>query len=339
MRYIHPLQQSIVMNKFIYALSLIVIMISTPAMAEIVDRIVAVVNEDVITMSELEDAGQVHFLNIKNKVPAEAQEEALQKARMEVRENLIDKYLVAQKAKKMNVKVGQQEVNDTYNNMVAKSGLSREQFLEKITLAGHSEFTYRDNLKNQILQSKIINYDVRSKIIITEKMMRDFFKEKYLQEDSPGGYYLLQMGFIWQDTSTDNGEKVKLYASKADAKAEAEKVHNLVTEGGSFKELAKRFSNLPSGPDGGDIGLFQEDELAPFMRKAITNIEVGNLTSIIETDTGFQFFKLQATAANDESSYETMKEEIRNELYEKKLTETFDAWVIQLKEGAYIKRL
>jgi peptidyl-prolyl cis-trans isomerase SurA len=338
------------MSNIIYALQLIhkkslfitgflLFFLTSFSHAEIVDKIIAVVNDDVITMSELEEHGKIHFQNLKKKIPEADQEAALQKARMEVRESLIDKYLVSQKAKKMQITVTPQEIDDTFDNMVAKSGLTKEKFLEKVKLSGHSESSYRDNLMNQMLQSKIINYDVRSKVIVTEKMVRDHFNEKYLKEDTPGGFYLLQMGFIWKDTSDGKSGKVKLYPSKEEAAKQAQSVHKLASEGKSFKDLAQKYSNLPSSADGGDIGLFQEDELAPFMREAITNIKTGEITPIIETETGYQFFKLQAIATNDESTFETMKEEIREDLYEKKLTEAFDAWVIQLKEGAYIKRL
>lgn len=311
-------------------------LLSATVQAEIVDRIVAVVNEEVITMSELENHGKIHFENISKKVPPSELEAALQKARMDVRESLIDKYLVAQKAKSLEIYVTPEEVEETFNAMVAKSGLSKEHFLEKVKLSGHSEVSYRDNLMNQILQSRIINHDVRSKIIVTEKMMRDYFNEKYLKEDSPGGFYLLQMGFIWDNTSKG---RTRPYPSKEAAQKKALEVHKQIVEGMSFKELAQKFSSLPSAADGGDIGLFQEDELAPSMREAIIALQAGEMTPIIETDTGYQFFKVQAIATNDDGTFETMKEQIREELYEQKLTEAFNSWVIQLKESAYIKRL
>ncbi len=318
---------------------LFIVLFSYTCTAEVVDRIVAVVNEDVITLSELEEQGKVYFQQVRKNTPPESHREALQKARMEVLEGLIDSYLVAQKAKTMNIDVTPQEVDNTYDMMVSESGLSPEAFLAKLQLSGHIEKTYKYNIKNQILQSRLITQDVRSKIVITEKMLQDYYNKKYLQQNTTGGFYLLQMGFTWGKTSTNNDSKAKLYADKVDAQKRAERVLNLAQSGKDFKMLAKKFSDLPSAADGGDIGAFQEEEMAPFMREAVVGLRPGEISSIIETPAGFQFFKLLSTQDGSEANYEAVKKEIRDELYEQKLSETFEEWVKELRGSAYIRRM
>ncbi len=325
-------------NKLICILIVFLLLFPSTGMTKIVDRIVAVVNEETITLSELEDEGKVYFKNVREKVQPERLKEALQKAMMEVREGLIDKYLVSQKADKMNINVTVEEVNTTYKMMVEKSGLTDDRFIEKLNMSGYSEKTYKDNLRNQMLQSKIINYDVRSKIVVTEKMIEDYYNNKYLKKSGPGGYYLLQMGFSWPQ-ATSQSSKAKLYADKLNAKKRAMHALEMAQNGNDFKELARKFSDLPSAADGGDIGLFQEDEMAQFMRDAIISLQPGQITTLLETPSGYQFFKLKATSQGDVPSLSSLKEDIRAELYKKNLNKSFSEWLIQLKENAYIKRL
>ncbi len=301
---------------------------------EILDRVMAVVNDDVITLSEINEQGETYFENIKKVTPTESYETALEMARKEVLESLIDIALVSQKAKSLKIKVKDTEVDAALNNMISQSGLSREQFLAKLQSSGHSQTTYKKNLKNQILQSKVVNYDIRSRLVITDKEMQDKYNKQYLQEDVSGGLYLLQIGLSWDKLPGETFEQ-----KKNNGRKRAERVWNLAKNGSDFRMLAKKFSDLPSSVDGGDIGVFKKDEMAKFMQDAILELKAGEISNIIETPSGFQFFKLLSTKEGNSVAFETVKEEIREELYQDKLKESFKKWVKKLRENAYINRL
>ena len=83
--------------------------------------------------------------------------------------------------------------------------LSPTEFREKLEKSGLTEESYRNKLKSQILQSRLLSYDVRSKIIVTDEMILDYYNENYKSRVDKGGYYLLQMGFSWP--KTDDPEK------------------------------------------------------------------------------------------------------------------------------------
>ena len=100
--------------------------------------------------------------------------------------------------------------------------------------------------------------------------------------------------------------------------------------GQAFKELARTFSNLPSAPDGGDIGLIKKDEMAPYMKDAILPMQPGEISQIIETDTTFQFFKLLSVTDGDvviKVPFESVKDEIREILYNREMEEQYKAFV------------
>jgi len=302
--------------------------------AHLVDRVVAVVNDDVITMSEVHDEGAGYFKKITEQAPPAQVEDALSRAREEILGNLIDKKLIAQEAEKQGVSVSEPEIQAATEQMLNKNNITLDMLKLQLGQMGMAYDAYLDTLRNQILQTKLVNYEIRSKIIITDDMILDYYDTNYTKHISEGGYYLMQMGFIWDGAGGD--------AARMDAKKRAERVHALVVAGQDFRSLAQKFSNLPSAEDGGDLGVFQKDDMAPYMQDAILGLDPGAISEIIETPSGYQFFKLLSSQDGKivvQASFGSVKEEIRNKLYEQQLKGQFDEWVKNIKDKAYIKRL
>lgn len=312
-----------------------------PQAAQLVDRVVAVVNDEVITMSEVNDEGKGYFKKINEQAPPAQVEDALSRARQEILGNLIDKKLIAQVAAKQGVSVTDAELQAATEQMLNKNNITLEMLKTQLGQMGMKFETYQDTLRNQILQTKLVNYEIRSKIIITDNMILDYYDENYTKHVSGGGYYLMQMGFIWGKTDKKLSAADQ-HADKAKAKKRAERVHALAANGQNFRNLAKKFSELPSAVDGGDLGVFQKDEMAPYMQDAVLDLNPGEISEVIETPSGYQFFKLLSSQDGQivvQASFESVKEEIRTKLYDQQLKGQFDEWVRNIKENAYIKRL
>jgi len=309
--------------------------------AQLVDRVVAIVNDDVITMSEVNTEGASYFRQINEKAPPAQVEDALARAREEVLGSLIDKKLIAQEAEKQHVTVSDEEVQAAAEQMLINNKITREILETQLAQTGMTYESYLNSLRNQILQSKLINYEIRSRIIITDDMVLDYYDTHYTKHISEGGYYLMQMGFIWGKSGGNQSDAVK-YADKMDAKKRAERVHALVTGGQDFRILAQKFSDLPSAADGGDLGIFQKEDMAPYMQDAILDLKPGSVSEIIETPSGYQFFKLLSSQDGQivvQASFDSVKEDIRKKLYDEQLKKQFDEWVMDIKNNAYIDKL
>jgi peptidyl-prolyl cis-trans isomerase SurA len=305
----------------------------------LVDRVVAVVNDDVITLSELEKMGREFFERIKAKAPAGEVDRALEKAREDVLSSLVDKFIVRQQAEKLSISVAEQELDTAIDQMLARNNGTIDDFRRELAAMNISEQEYRDNLRDQILQSKLISREVRSRIVIIEEDIQAYYQKEYTQEKGEGGYYILQIGFTWRNTVT---LKKAGFDTKKEAREKAEEIRVRVLDGESFMELAKSYSNLPSAADGGDIGLFKKDEMAAYMKDVILAMHPGEISPIVETGNAFQFFKLLSMRDGDivvKAPYESVREEIRDILYRQEMEEQYKTWVQSLREGAYIKIL
>jgi peptidyl-prolyl cis-trans isomerase SurA len=305
----------------------------------LVDRVVAVVNDDVITLSELEKTGREYFQRIRDKAPAGEVDRALQKAREEVLSSLIDKSIVRQQAEKLSITVSDAEVDTAIDQLIARNNATMNDFIRELTAMHISEQDYRESLRDQILQSKVVNYEVRSRIVVIEDEIKEYYQKEYTQEKGESGYHLLQMGFTWRNSVSLEGAG---FDTQEAARKKAEEVRARVLDGESFIELAKTNSNLPSAADGGDIGIFKKDEMAGYMKDVILAMHPGEISPIVETGNTFQFFKLLSIREGDvvvKAPYESVREEIRDILYRRKMEEQYKTWVKNLREKAYIKIL
>ncbi len=306
-----------------------------PPGTELVDRVVAVVNDDVITLSEVEEEGRDLFARILRQAPVRELNTALDQARRQVLSSLIDKKLVEQRAKALGVTVDEADIDMAIEQMAATNGLSPAAFLERLAADGVSVEHYRQQLRWQVLQSKLISYEIRSKVVITEEKARRFYQENYTDATVGSGYHLLQIGVTWQDAAGEQGRK--------NALATARNLRLRALSGENFRDLARQYSDLPSKNRGGDVGHFTREEMAPYMRQAILSLKPGEISELVETpDHTVQFFKLLSVKTGDvvqQAPYEAVRDEIMQRLREKELERQFEKWVKDLRNTAYIRQI
>ena len=306
--------------------------------AEIVDRCVAVVNDDIITFSEVNEIGKPIFQRIAEQTPPGQLEEVLQQARVSVIQKLIDKKILLQEARKYNITVSDEEVELALQRILASNNTSIEQFRDEIAAMGMDENQYKEDLRGQILSSKLVNIAVRSKVIVPEEKIIDYYDIHYTEQVSDGGYYILQIGTTWKTNSDGDSSK----AAKEKAENTIKHLRSLAISGQDFKDLARQFSDLPSAADGGDIGIFKENEMAPAMRQAITGLTAGQVSQIVEFPTSYQFFKLLSSQEGQiitKVPYDSVKEEIRETLYQEEMKNLYKNWMKEMRDQAYIKIL
>lgn len=304
--------------------------------ADIVDRVVAVVNEDVITLSEVNEEGKPLFQRIAEQAPASELPEALKQVRKTVIDKLIEKKIMLQEAEKANISVSQEEIDRAFELILKRNNTTLQQFRNELVSLGMTEEQYRENLKNQVLSSKLVSFEVRSKVIIPESKIIDYYDTHYTERVGEGGYYILQVGFRWDHNP--NGDET----AKDEAKKRAERIRSLALAGQDFRELAREYSDLPSAADGGDIGVLNKDDMSPEMLEIISKTKPGDISMIIETASGYQFFKVLSSQEGQiitKVPYESVKDDIYEILYQQEIEVRFEEWLKNMKSQSYIKIL
>lgn len=311
--------------------------IAPVAFANVVDRSVAIVNEDTITLSEVNELGKPFFQKVTEETPPDRLPEALKQARKAVIDKLIDKKLVLQEANRVNLKVSDEEVDSAIKRIVSNNKTTIEQFKKELSAAGLNEKQYREELREQVLSSKLINHEVRSKVVIPEEKILDYYDNHFTEKSGGSDFYILQFGAVWNKAGRDG--KIP---SQDEARMKAELVHERAQQGEDFKSLVKQFSDLPTAADGGDLGSFQLDEMASYMRDAVGSLKPGAVSNVVEHDGVYHVFKLVSSQPGKivtKAPYDSVKDEIREKLYQQQTEQFFSDWIKGIRDKAYIKIL
>ncbi len=313
----------------------IIIIVAVPlkVKAEIIDRVVAIVNEDIITLSDLESKGAPIFQKIRLTTPGPELKKTLERARQDTLTQLIEQAIIIQRGKELNLSVNDAEVDAAIERILRTNKISIENFRRQLERIGSTEKQYRTNLKDNLLQSKTVDREVRSKIVITDEMVEKHYHENYLTSELPEGYRILQIGMTWGK----NGAKTKEKALER-----ANEIRKMALNGSDFMTLARTHSDLPSARDGGDIGVFKKEEMAPHMLETVVEMQPGGISDILNIPSGcFQFFKLISLKNENKTvraELDWVKMEIKEQLFQTIMKTQYEAWLEQLREKTFIKK-
>jgi len=306
-----------------------------PSQAKLVDKVVAVVNGEVITSTELDQASQIIVAKLRQTTPYAELEKALTEARKETLNELIEDLLIAQKAREFKIDVTTEQINNAIERIAADNGLTVAQLYKELAKSNITEEEYRRKLGNQIRRSKLLNYEVGSRIVISEEKARQYYDTVYTRQKIAGGYHIMQIGFTW-------GTEESSSSTREGASQRAENIRKMVLEGQDFRELARSFSDLPSGKDGGDLGFFKEDEMAEYMQKIIVALQPGQISDVVEAPGSFQFFLLLDRNIGGKAEFapfELVSGEIEGKLGQEELKKNYEKWMKELRDQALIKEL
>jgi len=299
-------------------LSMIFIGISSIASAEIIDRIVAVVNNDIITLIQLNKATKPYIMNIdSSQQSSEQKKQMVKNLEEEMLKQLIDRALTTQEAIKYNIDVTEQEVDGAINNFLKTNNLDMEGLEKGLAADGLNLKDYREKMKGEILQSRLISRAVRSKVIITDTDIQEYY-------DTHGEVFTGVKKYHLRNIVMDNQEDTKAIEKKLGKEI-------------SFAQLAKEYSIASNASEGGDLGAFDINNFSEIIKNSLQTLGKGDHTSILEAGQGYQILFVEDVIIEGEKTLEQASEQIENILYREMAEKQFAEWIKSLKENAHIK--
>jgi len=298
------------------------------AFGEIYNRVVAIVNADVVTLYEL-NTRMAEMTGTTLEALKRKSESQYLETRKKILEMLIEEKIAREKIKELKIKVPQKEVDATIERVKADNDLTQEGLVAALKEQGQSYDQYRKMLKKELERRRLVNYEVTSKIIIREEEIKEYY-EAHQAEFSTKGKVHLAMIFLKQEDPADREESRAL-------KVEAGKIIEKIKAGEDFGKLARQFSNGPGAKEGGDLGVFKISELNPEMVATIKDLSSGEVGVPIVGPNGIQIIKVVEKDKGGEKSFDQVKNSIRSTLYRKKVDQAYSAWIKNLREKAYVK--
>lgn len=298
--------------------------------AEIVDRIVAVVNDDVITLSELNSVVEPYAKKIQTfgYLP-EKEQMLLFKVRENMLDRLINEKIEDQEIKRSKIEISEEEVDKTIERIKEVNHYTDEILRAALAKDGLTMQEYRKQIKDQILRTKLVNLKVKSKIVITKEDIESYYEkhnEKYLGKKR----YHLRNIIMRVPEFADSDEKLEIKSKMDDILAK-------LKAGQPFETLAMKHSESPGAPEGGDLGVFEFDSLSPEIQKAVEGMKPGEFTPVIETGPGYQIFFIQEILNAPVKPLEEATPEIEKILYNESVDNKYQAWIDDLRKQSVIK--
>jgi len=292
----------------------------------VVDRVVAVVNGDIVTLYELNKAFKPFEANIKAlRYPSEKERETLFQVRRDLLNQLIDSQLADQQVKRYQISVTQKEIDTAIERIKEARSFTDEQLREGLAAQGLTMEEYRKELESQILRTKLVNREVKSKIVITQEDIKAYYdrhKEKYAGDKK---YYLWNIFVKASEFERETALK------------EINAVEARLKQGASFEALVKELNASASPVKGTDLGLYRRDELSSELQKVVENLRADEFSPVLETNFGYQIIYVQQIQETPPQPLQEVEADIKQTLYNEYVDTRYQDWLEELRARSYIK--
>lgn len=298
--------------------------------AKVLDRIVAVVNEDIILLSELNQRMKPYIQKIQQQGYDTDQERELTfKVREDMLNRLVDEKLTDQEIKRNDIQVDEAQLDAAIERIKTTNYFTDEDLQGYLKQENITMQEYRDQIKEQIMRSRLVNYQVKSKIVITEKDILDYYDDHPELYGGKKRFHLKNILLRVPELATTD--------EKQSVRKRIEGIRQRIANGESFSDLARSESEGPAAANGGDIGDFEVSSLSPQILDALEGLSPGDTTAVLDTDLGFQLFYLDAITRDEGKSFESVKDEIHQRLYQEEVDKKFLSWLEELRGRSHIK--
>ena len=301
----------------------------SPSRAEVVDRIIAYVNDDIITLSELNERANAFVAARRQNPFLREKEQSLEEIRRTMLDLLINERLAAQEISRLKISVSDEEVDETIDRVMRENHLTQETLEAELRKEGKTVEDLRKQIKASMEQTKLVNREVRSKTVITDEMIQAYY-EDHKEEFERKERWRIQDIYL-PFTPTDSPEE------RTHLRKVAKQILERLRTEGNFSSLAKRYSQGPGAEAGGDLGFFSEGELEPVLEAAIEALKPGEVSPDIETTRGIHIIKLIEVEKAPAKPLEEVEETIRNILYQREVDFRYREWLSALRERSYIR--
>ena len=299
-----------------------------PVSAAVVDRIIVIVNNKLITQSDFHNVFDPIKKRIEASLSGSEREKALRETREALLNRMIDNILIDQEAAKMGIVVDDEEISGTIQNILTQRKLTMSDFEKILDQEGLSLEAYRKEIRDQILRSRIVRYELRSLVVVTDEEIGDYYMKNRKDYDGQEAVYIKQIIMFFPDQ--DNQDM------RREISETMEDILRQLRAGESFDKLAIQFSQGPTAREGGDIGYIPRGIMPPAVEEIAFAMEPGEISDIIESEQGFSIIAITDRRAGGSSMIESAREEIKEKIMENKIAKRYDDWISDLRKKSLI---
>jgi peptidyl-prolyl cis-trans isomerase SurA len=318
------------MRKFFLLVAFFLFLYGPMSFSEaVVDRVVAVVNQEIITLSEVEK-----WTNpLKHEIVAGdrlEKHERMETLWRQVLEKLIEEKLIDQEVKKSGIKISSKEIEAALEEVKRRNAITTQEDLVKaLTNEGLTLETYKKQIEKGLQRQKLIRWSVKVEAKPGEEELKDFYKRNIRRYPTNETYRASHILFIIPKEATPE--------AMGEIRKKAQKVLERIKGGEDFGEMALIYSEDASSKNRGDLGYFKRGELVPAFERTVLRLKVGEVSEIVRTDYGFHIIKLLDQKGTEPLPFEEVKEKVQADYYENEMEKAIRQYITNLKEKSVIE--
>jgi peptidyl-prolyl cis-trans isomerase SurA len=295
------------------------------AQERVIERIVAVVDNSVVLLSEVESVVD-DMMRAEPPPPGSDMKAVREQRRREVIDTLVAEKLIDQEVKKLRIEVSDAEVDRVIESTKAQYKLDDARLEQALGQQGLTLAEYREGLKKQLLKAKIIQLKVKNRVQISDQDVESTYAARQRLTETDFRVRARHILFL-----------VPKGADPAGARAKADAAMRRVRKGEDFASLAKELSEGPSGKNGGALGVFGRGEMVPEFERAAFLAKPGEIVGPVRTSFGWHLIYVEERVASAAAPLEEIEEDLRNQLYEEEVERVFRGYIEDLKKHAFIE--
>jgi peptidyl-prolyl cis-trans isomerase SurA len=297
---------------------------------KVVDQVVGVVDGEVITLSELDDAmpqyGKANILDEGNPLDKEIR---LRQARKEVLDLMIEDKLLQKAVTRFGIKIEKEDVDKTMEKMRLEGFQSDEQMKKELAAHGFSLDGYRHFLMLEYKRAKIIDSLIKPDISMAEDKLREYY------QNHASNYVIPEVRVSQILIKVPSEATVKDWQI---AKKKMEGVLQELKRGATFEKMADLYSDdATSARSGGDLGFFKKGEMIPMLEAVVFNMDVGKVSGVIQSTQGLHLLKVTDKKPGSIAPYEEVKPRVMADYYQEQATKLYAKWLQDFKAHSNVE--
>lgn len=299
------------------------------AQARVIERIVAVVNDEIVTYSELEDLARPMLAQVDQISDPVEREQTRERQLRRVLDELVGQRLIMQEAARRRITIDTEAVDEHLDRIKSRQGWDDEKMTMYLSGQGLTLSEFRAQVREQLLKQRIIRRILGSKIQVSDRELKDYYREKLTQAKS--NYEVEAAHIVLR--APENATA----AEEAAIRQQAKEIIARAQGGEAFAALAAQYSQGPRAKEGGMLGFIRRGSLDPNLEDAFFALEPGGVAGPVRTNFGYHVITVKSRRDLAPPSYEEAVPELTAELREKKLGAELTKWVADMKKKAFIE--
>jgi len=307
---------------------LFLMLVSWSVQAEVADRIIAVVNDEVITLKEYNEALQPYLQKIEETYQGNDKAIVIKQTKDAILQRLIDNLLIEYEAKKRGTNIKDEEVMNVLKDMLTRQNLEMKDYLKKLAKEGTSLEAVKSEIRSQLMRMRLMRLEVKSKILVSDQEIGEYYDRHRDEYEGKEAVRIKQILLLISPNSSA--------AAVAKLKEDAGKIQKRALGGESFDALAAKYSQGPAAAQGGDVGFIEKGGMIPEIEKAAFSLPQGQVSHVIQSSVGFHIIKVIDKRGAGHKPITVVREEIKAKLEDEKLEKKYDEWITSVRKRSHI---